>query len=88
MWSKQTRVYSLASKYFSYNNNVFYLNYPELGTYKEVFNFASMETVTNATTVPSKSLETACHFPITFHYNTMSYQIKKNSYAFSNTSIN
>jgi len=49
MWTKQTRVYSLASKYFSYNNNVFYLNYPELGTYKVVFKFASMETVTNAT---------------------------------------
>jgi len=28
-------------------------------------------------TVPTKSLQTACHFPITFHYNTMSYQIKK-----------
>jgi len=28
-------------------------------------------------TVPTKSLETAYHFPITFHYNTMLYQIKK-----------
>jgi len=28
-------------------------------------------------TVPTKSLETTCHLPITFHYNTMSYQIKK-----------
>jgi len=36
-----------------------------------------------------KGLETACHSPITFHYNynTMSYQIKKNCYAFSNTLI-
>jgi len=29
----------------------------------------------NDHTVPTKSLETTCHFPITFHYNTMSYQI-------------
>jgi len=28
-------------------------------------------------TVPTKSLETTCHFPTTFHYNTMSYQVKK-----------
>jgi len=28
-------------------------------------------------TVPTKSLETTCHFPITLYYNTMSYQIKK-----------
>jgi len=26
-------------------------------------------------TVPTKNLETTCHFPITFNYNTMSYQI-------------
>jgi len=26
-------------------------------------------------TVPTKSLETTGHFPITFHYNTMFYQI-------------
>jgi len=26
-------------------------------------------------TVPTKSLETACHFPLTYNYNKMSYQI-------------
>jgi len=29
-----------------------------------------------STYIQTKSLETTCHFPITFHYNTMSYQIK------------
>jgi len=47
----------------------------------------SLPVLTIIITVPTKSLETTCHFPITFHYNTMSYQIKKNSYAFSNTLI-
>jgi len=37
--------------------------------------YSYVSSVFLVSTVPTKSLETTCHFPITFNYNTVSYQI-------------